>query len=459
MLCVLVIALHGLTLWMAPFTSLYPTLPAVLILIAFLAIFLLCTKFVIIRFGRHFEREPALPCLLEKALRDRRLRAFLLLVSLGGAALHVGSKIYLLELRPITCISEIRFVWLEVDRSLLPVYIRAASILGHLLTSFAYLGMLSTSYTISQSRSVSAIGRNDVLLQLLFTLIGAVYAGFIGSKNAMLAFLVMNAIGTMLGMASTGSGLIRQWRIATVTLAVPLVAMIAFSSAIFSDRLFCHAPSELSQLEGPGLSQPEGPGLSAGRIAAYHMTGNFREFDLKARSLEDGGRWREALVTDICPVCGPMMVYANHGIFNLSKVFAYEERGDPILFGHIKSWARRIGVDFAATDGGVMKRVYGPGGITLAGAAFHDFGFLGSLAVAAILGTAFGFAILWMQSTGIRSLAGLWLFSSLFYVLLISSLFVGYSVLPFPFVTFGVGAGLLVWVLMNASSPAYFPHG
>lgn len=449
-LSVLIIVLHGLTLWAAPFASLYPTAPAMLVLVAFLAIFLLCAKLVIARSAGSAKDVPALPDLLDQMFSDHRLRAFLLLASLGGITLHIWSKYYLLELRPISCISEIRFAWLAVDRSLLPIHIRVVSILGHLLTSFVYLGMLATSYTMGRSGSVRAVFRGDIALQLFFTLVGAIYAGFIGSRNAMLAFLAMNLVGVMLGLASPAAGEkpVRRWLLALIASAMPLVGMVAFSSAIFSDRLFCHEPDALVKLQSHGLS--------AGKITAYHMTGNYREFALKARAQDDGAEWREALFVERCPVCGPAMVYVNHGIFNLSKALAGDERGDPILLKFIAGWGKRLGLDLGM-EGKTGARVYGPGGITLAGAAYHDHGYVGLVLTAAVLGLLFGQSILWMQSTGVRVLVGVWLFSCLFYVLLISSMFVGFSVLPFPFIAFGIGVGLLVWMFMSKVPPSQCP--
>jgi hypothetical protein len=429
-------------LWAAPFTSLYPTAPAILVLVAFLAIFLLCARLMIGRSAHKPSEIPAVPVSQDQVFGDRRLRTFLLLASLVGIALHVWSKYYLTELRPISCFSDIRFAWLEVDRSLLPFHIRLASILGHLLTSFAYLGMLSTSYTISRAESVMAVSRSDISLQLFFTLVGALYAAFIGSRNAMLAFLAMNLVGLMasLGSSTTGEKAVRRWRVALVALVMPIVGMVAFSSAVFSDRIFCSKPDV--------LVKPKGNDLSAGKVAANYMTGYYHEFVLQARPMDDGGEWRGTLFVKICPVCGPTMVYLNHGIFNLSKTLAGDERGGAILLNFIAEWGKRIGLDIGM-EGKAGARVYGPGGITLAGAAYHDYGGLGLTLTAAVLGLLFGKSICWMQSTGVRVLVGVWLFSCLFYVLFLSNMFVGFSVLPFPFIAFGIGTGLLVWMFMS----------
>jgi hypothetical protein len=142
------------------------------------------------------------------------------------------------------------------------------------------------------------------------------------------------------------------------------------------------------------------------------------------------------------------MVYVNHGIFNLSRMLASEARGDPVLLKFVGHWGRRLGLIKAPKEV-IEKRVYGPGGVSLVGAAYHDFGAAGSAITAAVLGGLFGASIRMMSANGAGALAGAWLFSSLFYVLLISNMFVGYSVLPFPFIAFGVGCGLAGWLVIN----------
>src|SRR3546814_16619531 len=72
------------------------------------------------------------------------------------------------------------------------------------------------------------------------------------------------------------------------------------------------------------------------------------------------------------------------------------------------------------------------------------------LVAAVLLGAFLGQCIVWMSFPGVPSLLGVWGFSWLFYVLLISDMFVGFNVLPFPFIVFGVGAGLLAWFILEA---------
>lgn len=442
-LAALVLVLHCLTLWIAPFESVYPTAPAIVILWVFFAIFFVCARLVLSGRSTASMDRLAPRITLDGVFQDRWLQAFLVLVSGVGVILHVWTKYYLMQLHPITCISEIRFAWMAVDRSVLPLHIRIGSVLGHLMTSFAYLGIMAASFNIGRSGSVGSIKRNDQILQLFFVIVGVLYAGFIGSRNAMLAFLAMGLVGTLLGSTYPGrpTQLRRQLRVYVAGLLLPAISTVLFSSLIFSDRLFCDTPEALIKLGGPHVS--------AQQIAEFHMTGNYKEFSLVPRSDDGQPDWRRTLFIDKCSICGTTMVYVNHGIFNLSRMMASEARGDPILLKFLGYWLGRLRLIEAPMAGRLEKRVYGPGGISLAGAAYHDFGAAGLAITAAVLGGLFGASIRMMRANGASTLAGVWLFSCLLYVLLISNMFVGFSVLPFPFIAFGVGCGLAVWLVIN----------
>jgi hypothetical protein len=444
----LVLALHGVVLWLAPFASNYPMWPAMLVLVSFFGI---CSTsawlLVILRTpGESLDTRHESHTLLAQVLGDSRLRVFLVLCALVGICLHMWAKYYLTELRPISCISEIRFAWLEVDRQLLPTHIRVASVLGHLLTSFAYMGLFATSFGIGFAKSVKAVRSADLLFQLFFIVIGVLYAGFIGSRNAMLALLIMCSTGLLLGLASRihQRGAKQTWKLILMGLSVPLLSALLFSSVIFSDRLFCRLPDALVKLEGVDVS--------ARKISDFSMTGNYKEFDLIAREVDSAVDWRQALFVDRCAICRPTMVYLSHGIFNLSKVMATEERGPPVLLVFFTSLPKRLGLSDPVAVDSTAKRVYGPGGVSLAGAAYHDFGAAGVVLSALVIGLLFGQSILWMQGVGISVLVGAWLFAGLFYTLLISNMFVGFSVLPFPFILFGVGGGFIARLLMRGKN-------
>lgn len=448
----LVLGLHCLILWIAPFESVYPTAPAIAILWAFCAIFFVCARLVLV--GRRVASIDRLASRtkLDGVFQDRRLQIFLVLVSLVGVILHIWAKFYLTELRQISCLSEIRFSWMEVDRQVLPLYIRVASVFGHLLTSFAYFGIMIASFNIGRSKSVGSIRRDDQILQLFFVAVGVLYAGFIGSRNAMLAFFEMSLAGVILGGAfseySRANG--GQWRLFLAGLLLPVVTAVLFSSLIFSDRLFCNTPDALRKSDGMHVSPR--------KFVEFNMTGYYKEFELIPRS--DNGRsaasqsdWRSMLFMDKCSICSATMVYVNHGIFNLSKMMASEARGDPVLLKFFSSLPERLGMVEALPTRQPTERVYGPGGISLAGAAYHDFGVTGLVITAAVLGALFGVSIWMMQAYGVGTLVGVWMFNWLLYVLLISNMFVGFSVLPFPFIVFGVGGGLIAWLVINHLRP------
>lgn len=446
-LSTLILVLHVLILWAAPFKSIYETGPAILVLIIFHTVFLVCARFMLWLSTRSAREVISTSCDLKNQLfGDHRVRTFILLASLVGISLHVWSKYYLLEFHPIKCFSHIRYAWLQVDRSLLPDYIRLASILGHLLTSFAYLGVLSTSYLIGRAGLMSAVSRKDIVFLLLFMLIGVIYAAFIGSRNAMLAFFVMSLIGLIMGLSSSmmGEKGTQRLRLSMLVLAVPIVTAIFFSSYMFSDRLFCHKSDELIKLEYDQKSRKN----YISKTSADYVSGFYSEFSLEKRSTSDIKEWREKLFIDMCPVCAPTMVYVNHGIFNLSKVLAVNERGDSILLNFISAWAMRIGLDLSfGTKKGV--RVHGPGGLTLAGAAYHDYGALGLVFAPAVLGLFFGKSISWINSSGFRVLIGICLFSLLSYALHLSFMFVVFGLLPFPFIAFGIGVGLVFGIYVS----------
>lgn len=439
---VLLIFFHSLAIWAAPFESLYPTNPAILVLINFLVIFLLCASLVIARFALNPSKISSSTNIIDKVFNNRRLHGFLFIVTLMGITLHVWSKYSLIEYRPISNIFEIRFSWLEVDRSLLPLHIRLASVMGHLLTSFAYFGMLVSSYLSSRSKFYSKISNYEIMLLVYFCLVGLTYSYFIGSRNGMLAFLAMNLVGLILGLGvnrvEIKSG--HRWSRNIAVFVIPFLITATFSTAIFFERNSGGRQHYLvKDFRAQSVESREGQ-LD---LPIYD-----KDFMLKLRTESQIVKWRETLFFEICRVCGPILVYTNHGIYNFGKILGSNQRGYPIILKIISNWGSRIGLDLEM-QAGSAGRVYGPGGPTLAGGIYHDFGSLGTVLAAVLLGILFGKSILWTQSSGIVALFGVWLFSLLFYVFFISNLFVGIGVLPFIFLLFGNGFGLLVCALIS----------
>src|SRR3546814_11299812 len=140
----------------------------------------------------------------------------------------------------------------------------------------------------------------------------------------MLAYLVMALVGALLGATYGGHDLriFHRWRFFLLALVVPVVGSVGFSSAIFSDRLFCYEPDALVRLRGAKIP--------ASAIAEFHMTGFYHEFGLIPRTSDGQEEWRESLFVDSCNICGPTMVYLNHGILNLGRVMARDARGEKL---------------------------------------------------------------------------------------------------------------------------------
>src|SRR3546814_19440321 len=104
--------------------------------------------------------------------------------------------------------------------------------------------MLAATFNIVRAADLGAFRRGDIFLQLLFTLIGIVYAGFIGSRNSMLAYLVMALVVALLGATPGGQAgrCFHRWRVFLFALVVPVVGSVGFSSARLSARRFFYAP-------------------------------------------------------------------------------------------------------------------------------------------------------------------------------------------------------------------------
>jgi hypothetical protein len=431
---------HGLVILAAPFESRYPVAPAMAVLTCFLVIFFSSARLAIQGWGRQ-AKLPAPSSCLGKVLAEPRLLFFLAFASLTGLVFHVWAKYYLTELFPVACLSSIRFAWLAVDRAVLPAHIRVASMLGHLLTAFAYFGVLATSFNAVYGRARFP-RHKDLFLVVFFTLVGVVYAGFIGSKNAMLGFLIMGLAGVVLGAASSP----RKQILAPLSiLAIPLLSALVFSSIIFSDRLFCSTPESLARNAQGAVSDKQ--------IVRYHIGGFYKEFALVAREQKSldtqSPDIRELLFVDICSVCVPTMVYLNHGLFNMGRMMSSDQRGEQVLLKFFVQLPSRLGLISSSPASEVEKRVYGPGGMPFAGAAYHDYGIPGIVTTAALMGLLFGFSLRLLQTPGRGALVGLWLFGALFYVLMLSNIFVGTNVLPFPFIAFGIGGGLAAYVLIE----------
>lgn len=428
---VVILFTHGLFLYIVPFKSNNSLLTPILVLVVFQTIF-----FIFAKISLQWRREGVMPnevtetkggIWLDQLMTNKRLHLFLALVSLIGLVAHIWSKYYLVNIRPISCLFEIRFAWLEVNRALLPTYIRVLSVTGHLLTAFAYLGLMVTVYTAVRGHFIKVNTRIVFPLIFIFTMVGCFYSGFIGSRNTMLGFFIMAFTGLLLGLALSPGSLIKglMSRAVLSAFALPLIVAVLFSALVFWDRIYCDK-----------LTQPL-------QSSSTYVTNYYKEFDLSSR--EDTNHFD---MIKACPICVSTIIYLNHGIYNLGKVMASDERGDALLIRPFYRIIQRIGLDSPWGFGSRVHRVFGPGGLPIAGAAYHDYGSSGLVVTAALLGILFGFSIRLMVTQGLCSAVGVWLFGIIFYVTSVSNIFVGFDILPFPFIFFGVGAGLIVGIII-----------
>ena len=149
-----------------------------------------------------------------------------------------------------------------------------------------------------------------------------------------------------------------------------------------------------------------------------------------------------------CEVCLPIGHYLTHGVWNLSQVTATKERGAHEMFAFANHYLSRLGFQTAATP---KKRIFSAGGIGLAGAAFHDYGWTGVVLVAIAV------AMLWRLSiyflTNQRTFwLGLVLFPCLLFTMAIQFLFVAPATISFPFTAL---AFLLMWCLPRKAAKTF----
>jgi len=428
----LLLAMHLGVYILSSFEAQFPVLPVFLSLGLFWSV-LAVTAAVMLCFSRRGLTSTTSADDYLQQLVDLGLLGKLMLITLIGLCLHIFAKHFLTTIRPVSCLFEIRFAWIEVGHDGLPTHVRIASILGHLLTSFAYSGTLLSSWAVVRPPR----GANRFRMasyQLGFLTCGVVFSGFIGSRNAMLAFVVTGFFGVLIALSVPRFSWPALFRAAPVFI-LPVAIGLAFSSAVFSDRMFCD------------MDTSEGEPSKAAVVQASntYMSGFYDEFSIRQKSRQPEKSASVATVLEQhCSICGPTFLYINHGVINLAQVMATEHRGDHILFRFAEAIANRLGI-LELEENPAPTRVFGPGGLPLAGAAFHDYGWQGLVAVAVFLGTVLGIGSRMLASPGFRFGIGLVLVTSCFYTLALSNMFVAPSVISFPFIVFSLSLSFVIF--------------
>jgi hypothetical protein len=256
------------------------------------------------------------------------------------------------------------------------------------------------------------------------------YAAFIGSQNAALGLLVVAVLAIALGAVSAPS-LSRGWgsRLAAVAAFTALAAMFSFS--VFNNRVQCGG--DKANLE----------------TFQQYETGFLDELPMKRKQALSA---LALFVRDTCHACNSVFIYLNHGIYNFERILAQgEARGSPLCFNFFKGVAKRLGFEFSEPP--PKKRVFGLGGATLPGSAYHDFGMVGVIVAAighALLAILAG-ALLRSGSLSWEGV-GLVLYVVVGFVTGLSLMFVGFNVISFPFIAISmtlVTTAVVGWTRFN----------
>ena len=403
---------HAAVLGLAEFRSIYDIKPA----FGISALFSLClalSSVIVLASYRGQPSEFGINELMQR-LVDRGALKLLLILSVVGCIMHIYAKYSVTYIVPISCIFEIRFAWEKVPRDLLPISVKISSVMGHILVSMALPALIISGWKlVTESQNSRQYWVNLWAFGALIV-VGIVYAGFMGSRNAMLLFFVVSLFGLILGLCRVGANLRVMGHLALLML-IPLTLSVAFSSAVFLDRMTCNDDAtQVQYLKGfedelPVVYVQSDPGSIRAKIAAG------------------------------CEICNATFLYLSHGVINLAKVAAVEERGKPALSNSVFWIFSRLGVDIRSSDDHLLKRVYGNGGLPLAGSAYHDYGLIGTIVVAIGLGVMVGFAVLGISGAAgmVGTIGGLIFLTCYFYTTALSYMFTATGVMFFPFLAFG----------------------
>lgn len=337
----------------------------------------------------------------------------LIVISIVGLTAHWYAKLNLLPETGYECLSLVRTNWLNHDRELLSTPVRVASMFGHLLSSFIFPGLFISAYhSILKKRALFFLG--------FFALAGVAYALPIVSRTILLSLVIMGFMGGALAIYSSQTGIFQKALRFGLTMGGIVLAAFLLSKAVFDNTLAC----------GGGNGQIQDAPIVRNSVMKYEN--GFLD-ELPVRRLASSKTQEKVL--NACPSCNMVFLYLNHGIFNFESVLANEQRGTPVMIAPVHNWLTRLGFD---PDEERPIRVYGRGGLTLPGAAWHDWGPVGMIVVALLHG---GIAVIsaFLFTRGLLSAAfGLVLFVIPGLLSAFSLLFPAASTIGFPFIVFSM---------------------
>jgi len=363
-----------------------------------------------------------------------KLLLTLLGISLIGIVLHLLAKYHLLSHTHLGCWGELRGLWLESDSADQPLRQRLSSMGGYILSGFHFPGLFISTAAISAGRRPFYYA----IFLVAFTLITIVFAGAIVSRSTLLYALIVAYLGAGYGWALAES---RAWgTVLRAGIAVGSIIVIAllFNHVVFSAKIDCGSGSAARYVEDNAKTMPVRDSLQDEKRDAGSLINI---------SLDQIFRPVSKVISEKCTSCIPTLLYLNHGIWNVEMVTSQDKRGDPVLFTFARYWAYRLGLVSSPPAAGC--RVYSAGGVTLPGAAYHDFGWKGVVGAGIALGALLALSIVLICRGGLLLWLGFTTLVAAGAMEALSLLFVAPATLAFPFAIFAFLATALLAVFLT----------
>jgi len=391
-----VLVVHTVALRYSVLEGRYDTVDAFYYFSMFYGIFLFVLALGVVVMSRNKRSIDVTPIL--RTLSTSTFLTDLATIAGVGLVFHIVAKSYVYSIADVTSFSEFREAWMYGDRSQYPLYVRLSSVAGHLLSSFIFPGIFLSSLIFQYS---SKLGYSVARYLVIFMMMLVVYAFGMYSKSTILSGLLLMLLGYILSLAACFRGHYKRRRI-----FLPFVIALVVTVIVF---VFATEKAD---------TQKE---------SVQYLQGYMDELPIKLKT--DVGSKEEVIK---CMSCQHIALYLNHGIWNFAQVLHDGRRGGKVLFRFIHNWIGRFGIVNTAS----VVRVYGRGGVTLVGAAFHDYGFLGVVALSVVMAVVLLAGIWLMTKGGFYLFAGLLIYMATGFTIAYSLLFVGPAIMSFPFIMF-----------------------
>jgi len=393
------IAVVHLFAWVIlPFDSQQSVTAAWQILLGFQAVFLAAIVTLYYFFPEDANRSNAVNSLVKMDLRWPAI------VALIGLLFHLIAKQPILEQVDWQCITRTRLIWISYDKGADPTWRRVLSMLAYVLSHFAMpVIFISAFRLVRQMRSTK-----NWFYFLLSMAVIVMFALVIVSRMVLLMGVAVAISGGMLALLFAGENIRQTWSRFLMVFLLLAVLILGLSALVAKGRIKCSGNNVATYMSS-NLEDAKAMWKGSPTIFGYSAWGTSKTID--------------------CEVCLPVGHYLLHGVWNISQITATNERGAPELFAFANHYLSRLGFQTASIP---KKRIFTAGGIGLAGAAFHDYGWTGVVLV------AIGVAMLWRLSfyflTGQQTFwLGLVLFPCLVFTMVIQFMFMGPATISFPF--------------------------